>query len=218
MPTAAPVAPVAPAADLKAKVEQAADAAAGAAKVHRPAAQQPLVPPKQEEAPAAAAVSEASQDPLMSEAPPFRPAPSHSFGHSIVSREEKIEYRDQDGNLLDEAAVKALEGKVSFKTRYETRTRLVDGSGSVIEPEQAVAAEQAGVAPPHPDEQGGEPETKKAPAAEESRVEAPAVVQPVEVQEDIKKEEKIAEKIEQYKEAQPANEVEEATESVAAEL
>lgn len=40
--------------------------------------------------------------------------------------EEKVEYRDEDGNLLDEAQVAALEGKVSFSTRYETRTRMVD--------------------------------------------------------------------------------------------
>lgn len=47
--------------------------------------------------------------------------------------EEKIEYRDEDGNLLDEEEVKALEGKVSFSTRYETRTRLVDAAGNEIE-------------------------------------------------------------------------------------
>lgn len=47
--------------------------------------------------------------------------------------EEKIEYRDEDGNLLDEEQVKALEGKVSFSTRYETRTRLVDAAGNEID-------------------------------------------------------------------------------------
>jgi len=46
--------------------------------------------------------------------------------------EEKIEYRDEDGNLLDEEQVKALQGKVSFTTRYETRTRLVDAAGKEI--------------------------------------------------------------------------------------
>lgn len=46
--------------------------------------------------------------------------------------EEKIEYRDEDGNLLDEEQVKALEGKVSFSTRYETRTRLVDEAGNEV--------------------------------------------------------------------------------------
>lgn len=46
--------------------------------------------------------------------------------------EEKIEYRDEAGNLLDPAQVQALEGKVSFSTRYETRTRLVDREGNEI--------------------------------------------------------------------------------------
>lgn len=151
----------------------------------------------------------------MSEAPKFRPAPSHSFGHSIVSREEKIEYRDQDGNLLDEAAVKALEGKVSFKTRYETRTRLIDGSGNEIGEQEAheAAVDKAPVAPPHPDEEGVDPET---PAAPEKSVaaEAPAEVKPEEVKEDLKKEDAIPEKIQELKEAQPASDVEEATESL----
>ena len=46
--------------------------------------------------------------------------------------EEKIEYRDEEGNLLDEEQVKELEGKVSFSTRYETRTRLVDAAGNEV--------------------------------------------------------------------------------------
>jgi dolichyl-phosphate-mannose-protein mannosyltransferase len=46
--------------------------------------------------------------------------------------EEKIEYRDEEGRLLDPEQVKALEGKVSFSTRYETRTRLVDAQGNEI--------------------------------------------------------------------------------------
>ncbi|QIW98367.1 hypothetical protein AMS68_003885 [Peltaster fructicola] len=50
----------------------------------------------------------------------------------IQSTEEKIEYRDEHGNLLNEEQVKALEGKVSFSTRYETRTRLVDEAGNEI--------------------------------------------------------------------------------------
>ena len=47
--------------------------------------------------------------------------------------EEKIEYRDEEGNLLDDEQVKALEGKVSFSTRYETRTRLVDEFGREVD-------------------------------------------------------------------------------------
>jgi dolichyl-phosphate-mannose-protein mannosyltransferase len=80
-----------------------------------------------------------SEAPIVSEPP----VPA---GQSIVSREEKIEYRDQDGNLLDPEQVKSLEGKVSFKTRYETRTRMVDAYGNEVQPPP-----EAGVAPPHPD-------------------------------------------------------------------
>ena len=46
--------------------------------------------------------------------------------------EEKIEYRDEDGNLLNDEQVASLEGKVSFQTRYETRTRLVDEFGREV--------------------------------------------------------------------------------------
>ncbi len=89
----------------------------------------------------------------MSEAPAFQSPPPLPAGHSIVSKEEKVEYRDQDGNLLDPEQVKALEGKVSFKTRYETRTRLVDAAGNEIQPDNA------GVAPPHPDVDNVDQET-----------------------------------------------------------
>lgn len=65
-----------------------------------------------------------------------------------VSRVEKVEYRDQDGNILNEKQVKELEGKVSFETRYETRTRVIDAEGKEVA-DGAVGAE--GVAPPHPD-------------------------------------------------------------------
>lgn len=99
----------------------------------------------------------------------------------ILSREERVEYRDQDGNLLNEEQVKALEGKVEFKTRYETRTRVVDEQGrEIVNPDQAAAAAAAqaaaekalegaeagqgkpaaGVAPPHPDVEGAAESTK----------------------------------------------------------
>ncbi|MCJ1395362.1 hypothetical protein MMC18_008246 [Xylographa bjoerkii] len=78
-----------------------------------------------------------------------------SAAESILSREEKIEYRDQDGNLLNEEQVKALEGKVSFSTRYETRTRVVDAQGRELADGSAGAE---GFAPPHPDVDR-EPET-----------------------------------------------------------
>lgn len=44
-----------------------------------------------------------------------------------------MEYRDEEGNLLDEAQVAALEGKVSFSTRYETRTRMIDQYGNEVQ-------------------------------------------------------------------------------------
>jgi dolichyl-phosphate-mannose-protein mannosyltransferase len=73
----------------------------------------------------------------------------------VIGREERIEYRDQDGNLLDESQVSALESdsKVSFKTKYETRTRLVDAQGNEIPGGD-------GVAPNHPDVEGQNPDTK----------------------------------------------------------
>ena len=120
------------------------------------AAQQPIVQDRQ-------GISEAPEAAIS--APPV-PLPA---GQSIVSREEKVEYRDQDGNLLDPEQVKALEGKVSFKTRYETRTRLVDAQGNEIP-----QPDGAGVAPPHPDVEGvdsstigkPEPESQDAPVAQ----------------------------------------------------
>ncbi|KAF8475581.1 dolichyl-phosphate-mannose-protein mannosyltransferase 1 [Kalaharituber pfeilii] len=60
-------------------------------------------------------------------------APVHQpVAGKIVKREEHIEYRDQDGNLLNEEQVKALEGQVEFKTRYETKTRLLDQAGNEL--------------------------------------------------------------------------------------
>jgi dolichyl-phosphate-mannose-protein mannosyltransferase len=72
----------------------------------------------------------------------------------IVGREESIEYRDEAGNLLDPEQVASLqkEGKVSFSTRYETRTRIYDPEGKPLEGEDSHA-------PPHPDVEGQNPET-----------------------------------------------------------
>ncbi|KAI1803714.1 glycosyltransferase family 39 protein [Daldinia bambusicola] len=90
----------------------------------------------------------------ISGAPKFEPQ-----GQKVLSREERVEYRDQDGNLLNEEQVKALEGKVEFKTKYETRTRVIDANGNEVEvPVDELAA--AGVAPPHPDVEGANQETK----------------------------------------------------------
>ncbi|KAH2979377.1 hypothetical protein KXV25_003812 [Aspergillus fumigatus] len=67
----------------------------------------------------------------------------------------RVEYRDQHGNVLDEALVASLarEGKVSFETRHETRTRL--------EHAHEVEMIDGRIAPPHPDVEGQNPETVK---------------------------------------------------------
>lgn len=62
--------------------------------------------------------------------------------------------------MLNEEQVKALEGKVEFKTRYETRTRVVDAQGNEVLLPVEEGKEQGGeekveaVAPPHPDVEG----------------------------------------------------------------
>ena len=73
----------------------------------------------------------------------------------MIHQEEKVEYRDQDGNLLDESQVSELQGKVSFSTKYETRTRIIDAGGNEV---GDAAAGAEGFAPPHPDVDR-EPET-----------------------------------------------------------
>ena len=110
--------------------------------VQKPVVQEPVVQEPAAQEDHAAAVSEAPQ----AEEP------------RIIGREEKIEYRDQDGNLLNEEQVQALEGKVEFQTKYETKTRVVDEDGNEISaPKEPVAP----VAPPHPDVEGVDKETVK---------------------------------------------------------
>lgn len=138
----------------------------------------------------------------MSEAPPAVSAAPLPAGQSIVSREEKVEYRDQDGNLLDAEQVKALEGKVSFKTRYETRTRMVDAAGNEI-----IDPAAAGVAPPHPDVNNVDPETVGVP--EVAQQDAPASQK--DVSSDKLKEASIAKDNAKAKEAKPASEGNDAT-------
>lgn len=139
-----------------------------------------------------------SAPPAEASPPPLAP------GQSILSKEEKVEYRDEDGNLLDEEQVKALEGKVSFKTRYETRTRLVDAQGNEI---NSPAEEPVAVAPPHPDVEGVDSSTlaKTAPESQDS----PAVQ--IDVEADESKEESIAKS--DAGAAKPASESIEATAS-----
>lgn len=127
--------------------------------------------------------------------------PQASADVSILSKEEKIEYRDQDGNLLNEEQVAALEGKVSFSTRYETRTKLVDEAGNEIS-ESSAGAE--GIAPPHPDVDR-EPETAGAVPEDDGR-DRPATASP---EDDLRKE-KLVEKSNPG-EPRPASEANEAT-------
>lgn len=105
--------------------------------------------------------------------------PQASVDEASLRREEKVEYRDQDGNLLNEEQVSALEGKVSFSTRYETRTRVLDADGNEIEDSSA------GTAPPHPADQ--EPETA-ADVPEDDGREYPATASP---EEDLSKEKSV---------------------------
>jgi dolichyl-phosphate-mannose-protein mannosyltransferase len=104
-------------------------------------------------------------------------SPEPQMDQRVVAREERIEYRDQDGNILNEEEVEALKGKVEFKTRYETRTRLIDEFGNEVPPPPgedgpkdpvnppAGGAVKPGspvpVAPPHPDVQGVDQKTNR---------------------------------------------------------
>lgn len=135
----------------------------------------------------------------MSDAPVYSEAPVNAGSHSVLSREERVEYRDQDGNLLDEEQVEALKGKVSFQTRYETRTRVVDADG--VELNQ----EEPSVAPPHPDVDNVDPETVGIPEKEAET--APASQS--EAEEDLVKEAAVENA--KKGEAKPASDVQDAT-------
>jgi len=116
-PVAAPVAE-APAAPAKEQQQQPIIQKDGAA---------PAVPP-------VVPAVEKQPEPVKSEEPidsmiTGQPAPPGA----VVSEEEHVEYRDQDGNLLDLEQVKALEGQVEFETKYETRYRMLDEDGKYIE-------------------------------------------------------------------------------------
>ncbi|KAH8703819.1 protein mannosyltransferase 1 [Talaromyces proteolyticus] len=74
----------------------------------------------------------------------------------IVSREERVEYRDEAGNILDPEKVAQLkkEGKISMQTKYETQTRILDADANGN-------FQKAEHAPPHPDVEGQNPETNR---------------------------------------------------------
>lgn len=120
-----------------------------------------------------------------------------------VIREEKVEYRDQDGNILNEEQVKALEGKVSFSTKYETRTRILDAQGNEIANSVLGSSEDSSIAPPHPEAERI-PETKGIP--EDEGRDSPASVSP---EEDLMKEKSVEES--DSGAAKPASEAQEAT-------
>jgi dolichyl-phosphate-mannose-protein mannosyltransferase len=161
--------------------------------------------------PQAGHVEEPKNDQVISEQAVVSPPPEGiPKDLPIVSKEERIEYRDENGRILDEEEVAALAGKVSFKTRYETRTRVVDGQGNEIY-EGLVNAhgdeedEPQGVAPPHPDVEGQNPETQQGEPAQAS--DAPPTVEVVEDQ----KKEQSAEQDE--RQAKPASEGQAATDA-----
>ena len=127
--------------------------------------------------------------------------PQPSADENLVSREERVEYRDEQGNILDKEAVEKLEGKVSFSTRYETRTRVIDGDGNEIADGPAGAE---GYAPPHPDVDR-EPETAGGVPEDDGR-DYPATASP---EDDVKKEKSVEK--EQGGKPRPASEGSEAT-------
>lgn len=97
---------------------------------------------------------------------------------SLLRKHERIEYRDQHGNILNEEQVKELEGKVEFKTKYETKTRVVDEYGNEVRVDLDANGEVVGepevVAPPHPDVQNVDQETRKEQQAEHEQHEGVA--------------------------------------------
>jgi dolichyl-phosphate-mannose-protein mannosyltransferase len=127
--------------------------------------------------------------------------PPALYGDELIRQEETVEYRDEDGNLLNEEEVAALKGKVSFETRYETRTRIVDAAGNPI----ADGSEEVdGHAPPHPDVDR-EPETATDVPEDDGR-EYPATASP---EDDLVKEHSV--EANEITKPRPANEPREAT-------
>jgi len=98
------------------------------------------------------------------EVPPQRVGPPPVFGdQQVIHREEKLEYRDAQGNVLSPEQVEELRQKdVKFETKYETRTRVLDEAGQEI----YVGPVEPGVAPPHPDVEGANPETPIVPESD----------------------------------------------------
>lgn len=113
------------------------------------AAAPPVPPPVQAEEPAGAGQGEQQNQAAVTEP-------------KISSSVARVEYRDQNGNVLPEDFVASLraEGKVKFETRYESRSRLENAHEVPIvdgQPQYSVPA------PPHPDVEGQNPETGRQP-------------------------------------------------------
>ncbi|KAI7469799.1 dolichyl-phosphate-mannose-protein mannosyltransferase 1 [Hortaea werneckii] len=108
--------------------------------------------------------------------------PAQQMVHDGGVTEEKVEFRDENGNLLDDVQVRELEGKVSFSTRYETRTRLVDQLGNEVHNAVVEEDSQAGTRA-----EGVDPETPAA-AGDEKKEEASPRPPKAEVGEDLEKE------------------------------
>ncbi|KAI9718002.1 MAG: hypothetical protein M1828_006992 [Chrysothrix sp. TS-e1954] len=96
-------------------------------------------------------------------------------------REVGLEYRDEEGNLMSPEEVEKIKDQVSFSTKYETRTRIVDDAGNEI-PRASMPDGQIkeGQAPPHPDIEGRNPNTagseKRQGEAEAEASDAPPTV------------------------------------------
>lgn len=90
-------------------------------------------------------VPEAEENPSASVTPEAQP--------SLRGKKARVEFRDQNGNVLDESLVAQLQqqGKVSIESRFEYRSRLANG--------HEVDIVDGKVAPPHPDVEGQNPET-----------------------------------------------------------
>lgn len=80
-------------------------------------------------------------------------------GSTFIGREQHVEYRDADGNILNPELVSMLskEGKISLQTRYQTQTRVIDEDGNEI----IKHVHPVEHAPPHPDVEGQNPATNR---------------------------------------------------------
>ncbi|KAF2839036.1 glycosyltransferase family 39 protein [Patellaria atrata CBS 101060] len=142
-----------------------------------PTSKAPAIPGKQN--PAQAGEDDSAVTPQPPAGGVGGPAANLPPGQQILGREEKVEYRDEHGNVLDEEQVSALQGKVSFKTRYETRTRIIDAQGNPIHEEVVDSGDGPnghiveGVAPPHPDVEGRNPETARSDDEDEEKSDSP---------------------------------------------